>query len=112
MRDAVFAHEGGERGREGFACLGEEVGLKGATLYKAWLGNIRVSGPVLVALSKVGPTAYEVAGSSEEGAPRKLGEEIGFILRNGSRNQVNLLKALVESVHRQVAENRPHSAAA
>lgn len=97
--------------QEGFARLGEEVRVKGATLYKAWLGKIRVSGPVLVALSKVGPTAYEVTDIPGEGAAHKLGEEIGFILRNGSPDQVNLFKALVESVHRQVAESHPRRTA-
>lgn len=53
-----------------------------------------------MALTKVGSTAYEVVDIPGEGAPRKLGEEIGFILRNGSPDQVNPFKAPVEPVHR------------
>lgn len=98
--------------QEGFASLGEEVSLKGRTLYRAWLGNIGLSGSALVALAKAGAPAADAAGATPEAEPRKIREEVGFILRNGSRDQVNLFKALVESVHRQVADSHPHGAAA
>lgn len=95
--------------QEGFARLGEEVSLKGRTLYRAWLGNIGLSGSALVALSKA------VQGKVDEGVtpePRKIRDEIGFILRHGSDDQIELLKTFVESVHRQVAQRQPHRMAA
>lgn len=111
--DSALRRLGLRPDQEGFARLGEEVSLKGRTLYRAWLGNIGLSGSALVALTKSGaPAADAAAAGTPEAEPRKIRDEVGFILRNGSRDQVNLFKALVESVYRQVADNHPHGAVA
>ena len=109
--DSALRQPGLRPDQEGFAQLGGEVSLKGRTLYRAWLGNIGLSGSALVALAKAGQRSGAVEGTAEA-EPRKIREEIVFILRNGSDDQIDLLKTFVESVHRQVAERRPQRLAA
>lgn len=67
--DSALRRLGLRPDQEGFARLGEEVSLKGRTLYRAWLGNIGLSGSALVALSKAGQAGAEEGATAE---PRKI----------------------------------------
>ncbi len=93
----------------GFNRLGEEVGVKGRTLYKAWLGNIKISDRLRLALSKVGTSPAKAKGKLGDERTSKCLEQLTFIYRHGSREQTQMLEAIVESAYRQVAEGQSSS---
>ena len=102
--DSALRRLGLHTDEKGFDRLGQEVGTKGRTLYKAWLGHIKISERVRLALAKTGTPSPEANSEQQGEQMHKCVEQLGFIYQHGSHEQTRMIEAILDSAYQQVAE--------
>lgn len=102
--DSALRQLGLQADENGFDRLGEEVGVKGRTLYKVWLGNIKISERMRLALAKTGIAIPGITDESGGVQMKKCLEQVNFIYHYGSDEQIRMIEAMIQLAYQQVAE--------
>jgi hypothetical protein len=83
-------------------------GVNRTTFYKARMGHQKAGALLMESIRAVErvQSVFDGAPRTSEEPPNKLLEEVQFIMKNGSKEELNLLQKMIEGAYVQVRQRR------